>query len=87
MMVLDTDHFSEFLKGVSRSAKNLRSRLASAATPVAVSIVTGEEMMRGWLAQIHANVMFAIKSILTAGCNSFCLRSRPGRFCRGTPQP
>ena len=53
MMILDSDHFSEFLKGTSSAGQVLRQRLDASPEPIAVSIVTAEELMRGWLALIH----------------------------------
>lgn len=53
MMILDSDHFSEFLKGTSSGALRLRQRLEAATEPVAVTIITAEELMRGWLSLIH----------------------------------
>jgi tRNA(fMet)-specific endonuclease VapC len=53
MMILDTDHFSEFLKGTSAESARLRQRLSTATEPIAVTIITAEELMRGWLALIH----------------------------------
>ena len=53
MMILDTDHFSEFLRGTSAESVRLRQRLSTATEPIAVTIVTAEELMRGWLALIH----------------------------------
>lgn len=53
MMILDSDHFSEFIKGTSSASRALRQRLEACSEPVAVTIVTAEELMRGWLALIH----------------------------------
>lgn len=53
MIVLDTDHFVELNKGTSSAAIQLRSRLDTADEQVAVTIITGEEVMRGWLAEIR----------------------------------
>lgn len=55
MLILDTDHMSEFQRGRSRSAKRLRKRLKDAieTEDVATTIVTVEEQTRGWLARIH----------------------------------
>ncbi len=52
MLVLDTDHFSEWERG-SAAGSRLRSRLAAAKANMAVTVVTLEEQMRGWLAQIR----------------------------------
>src|SRR5262245_15699178 len=53
MIVLDTDHLSEFQKGKSSAAKQLKDRLEHSAEPVSITIVSAEELMRGWLAAIH----------------------------------
>ena len=57
MMVLDSDHFSEFLKGTSPAALRLRERLEAATERVVVTIITAEELMRGWLSLIHRQRM------------------------------
>jgi tRNA(fMet)-specific endonuclease VapC len=51
LLVLDTDHFSEWERR-SIAGSRLRARLESSRPPIAVSIVTVEEQMRGWLAEI-----------------------------------
>lgn len=51
MFVLDTDHLSELDRG-SRLGNHLMSRLDGAATEIATTIVSIEEQLRGWLAQI-----------------------------------
>ena len=53
MIVLDTDHLSEFQKGISSAAKQLKDRLHHSGQPVSITIVSAEELMRGWLAAIH----------------------------------
>ena len=53
MLVLDTDHLSDLDRG-GASAVALLQRLASSGDDVATTIVSGEEQLRGWLAQIHA---------------------------------
>jgi tRNA(fMet)-specific endonuclease VapC len=52
LLVLDTDHFSEW-EGGSAAGVRLRSRLQSTASDIAVTVVTVEEQMRGWLAEIR----------------------------------
>lgn len=51
MLVLDTDHFSEWERG-STAGSRLRARLEPSRPAIAVSIVTVEEQTRGWLAEI-----------------------------------
>lgn len=53
MLVLDTDHVGEYQKGTSAEAVGLKERLEVAIEPVATTIITVEEIMRGWLAAIH----------------------------------
>jgi tRNA(fMet)-specific endonuclease VapC len=53
MLVLDTDHLTEFQKGTSPEAHRLKQRLADAADSYATSIITVEEIMRGWMAAIR----------------------------------
>ena len=52
MLVLDTDHFSEWERG-SAAGSRLRTRLRGANDDMAVTVVTVEEQMRGWLAEIR----------------------------------
>jgi tRNA(fMet)-specific endonuclease VapC len=52
LLVLDTDHFSEWERG-SAAGSRLRTRLESVQPAKAVTIVTVEEQMRGWLARIR----------------------------------
>jgi len=53
MLILDTDHFSELLSLKSAASKALHARLAAADDELAVTIVTAEELLRGWLSAIH----------------------------------
>ena len=53
MLVLDTDHLSEYQKGTSPEASRLKQRLDEAGEPFAVTIVSVEEVMRGWMASIR----------------------------------
>jgi len=52
VLVLDTDHLSEFDQASSAGAR-LHRRLSSSREDVAATIVSAEEQLRGWLAQIH----------------------------------
>ena len=52
LLVLDTDHFSEWESG-SAAGVRLRGRLPFAESDLAVTVVTVEEQMRGWLAEIR----------------------------------
>ena len=52
--ILDTDHDSELQFMESEAAQSLLSRLRPVLFEVAVTIVSAEEQMRGWLAAIHA---------------------------------
>lgn len=53
MLVLDTDHLSEYQKGTSAAALRLKHRLDSDGQPFATTIVTVEEIMRGWMADLR----------------------------------
>lgn len=52
MLVLDTDHLTEIDRG-SLIGKALLERLQLAGEDVATTIVSAEEQLRGWLAQIN----------------------------------
>ena len=52
MIILDTDHLSEFQKGTS-SGRQLKDRLERCGEPIATTIISAEELLRGWLAAIH----------------------------------
>jgi len=52
LLVLDTDHFSEWERR-SQAGSRLRERLRSSGKEMAVTITTVEEQFRGWLAQIN----------------------------------
>jgi tRNA(fMet)-specific endonuclease VapC len=51
LLVLDTDHFSE-LERDSAAGQRLARRLEITRAAKAVTIVTVEEMLRGWLAEL-----------------------------------
>jgi len=53
MILLDTDHFSVFTDERDSQHGPLQSRMEAATEPVTCSIVTVEEILRGWLAVIH----------------------------------
>ena len=53
MLVLDTDHVSEFQRGASKLSAQLREKLEHSDEIIATSIITLEEQTRGWLARIH----------------------------------
>ena len=53
MYVLATDHLGEYQKGMSPAAQRLIRRLDAATEPVATTIITVEEIMRGWMAAIR----------------------------------
>lgn len=52
MYVLDTDHLSEVISE-SGPGERLKNRLAGLDPEVVTSIVSFEELLRGWLAKIH----------------------------------
>jgi tRNA(fMet)-specific endonuclease VapC len=53
MLILDTDHLVEYQRGTSPEAKRLKQRLDEANEPHGTTIITVEEVMRGWLAAIR----------------------------------
>lgn len=53
MIVLDTDHLTVLQSGKGEAARRLFERLQSGADPVATTIISAEELLRGWLAAIH----------------------------------
>jgi len=53
MWVLDTDHLTEYQKGTSAEARRLKQRLELATEPYVTTILTVEEIMRGWMAAVH----------------------------------
>lgn len=53
MIVLDTDHFSELIDRRSGRGIELQQRLLACNEAFSITIITVEELMRGWLAYIH----------------------------------
>ena len=53
MILLDTDHLSVLLDERSRHYAILDARLQAVAEPVACTVVSVEEIFRGWMALIH----------------------------------
>lgn len=53
MLILDTDHIVELQTEDANRRERLRVRLRTAKTTVAVTIVSAEEQVRGWLSSIH----------------------------------
>lgn len=53
MILLDTDHLSVLLDRRNAQRSRLVERLESARDPLAIPIVSVEEHLRGWLAQVH----------------------------------
>lgn len=52
VLILDTDHISEFDRG-SPAGERLGKRLIESGDEVGTTILSVEEQLRGWLAQIH----------------------------------
>jgi tRNA(fMet)-specific endonuclease VapC len=52
VLILDTDHLVE-LDRDSVAGMALTERLESSSEPIATTIVSAEEQLRGWLAQLH----------------------------------
>jgi tRNA(fMet)-specific endonuclease VapC len=71
MLILDTDHLSEFIRG-SQTGSQLRQRLSGGA---AITIITLEEQSRGWLSRIkqartHDELIFGyskLKALFNVG--------------------
>ncbi|MEX2560484.1 MAG: type II toxin-antitoxin system VapC family toxin [Pirellulales bacterium] len=53
MILLDTDHFSVLTDGRHAQHARLAERLRSLVDTVAIPVVSVEEQLRAWLAQIH----------------------------------
>jgi tRNA(fMet)-specific endonuclease VapC len=53
MILLDTDHLSVFTDKRDARHESLTRRMEAAAEPIACTIVSVEELLRGWLAIIH----------------------------------
>jgi len=52
VLILDTDHLA-VLEGGSRGRFELAARLQNSGEGIATTIISAEEELRGWLAQIH----------------------------------
>ena len=52
MLILDTDHLAELDRG-SAAGRNLLSRLDTSGVEIVTTIISVEEQLRGWLAQIN----------------------------------
>lgn len=52
MLIFDTNHFSEITRG-SNIGRELMQRVRESGRPVATTIITIEEQLRGWFAQIR----------------------------------
>lgn len=53
MLVLDTDHLTEYQQGTSAEAQRLKERLDATDQPYATTIISVEEVMRGWMAAVR----------------------------------
>ncbi len=53
MLLLDTDHLTEYQKGSSAEARRLKERLDRTTEPYATTIISVEEIMRGWMAAVR----------------------------------
>jgi tRNA(fMet)-specific endonuclease VapC len=53
MLILDTDHLSEYQMGTSPESLRLKQRLDAATEPFGTTIISVEEVMRGWMAAIR----------------------------------
>ena len=53
MLLLDTDHLVEYQKGTSPESRRLKERLDHTSETFGTTIITVEEIMRGWMAAIR----------------------------------
>jgi tRNA(fMet)-specific endonuclease VapC len=53
MILIDTDHLSVITDRRHAQHERLKRRLDAVEEPLAISVVSVEEQLRGWLAQIH----------------------------------
>lgn len=53
MLILDTDHLTEFQRGNSAAAIQLNERLKNSGEEYCTTIISVEEIMRGWMAAIR----------------------------------
>ena len=57
MIILDTDHFTALKYDEGERGKGLRARMAASRDQIfAISVITVEEQLRGWLAEIAARL-------------------------------
>jgi predicted nucleic acid-binding protein len=87
MLVLDTDHVTEYQKGTSSAAQRLKQRLESATEPYATTIITVEENMRGWMAAIRRTTIHDAKSLDTPGFSASSISSSHGTSSNGMLPP
>src|SRR5689334_7668634 len=81
MYLIDTDHISLIARGSTEGARILARLLKLDPTEYAVSIISYEEQVRGWLAEItrtravdHQKVLYArLLQMLTYYCHSAIL--------------
>lgn len=78
MILLDTDHLTVLFSASGQRFGRLAARLAGATEPIGTSIVSIEEVMRGWLAAIASEsrverqvVVYQRLSDLLARCATF----------------
>ena len=53
MLIVDTDHLVEYQKGTSAESQRLKERLVRQSQPFGTTVITAEEIMRGWMAAIR----------------------------------
>jgi len=53
VIVLDTDHLAALLRTSSAAAEKLRERLANLVDDPFITVVSAEEVFRGWLSEIR----------------------------------
>ena len=87
MLVLDTDHVTEYQRGKSLAAQRLKQRLDSATEPYSTTIITVEENMRGWMAAIRRMNDPREQIVGYARFQRSSISTPHGTFSNGMPPP
>jgi hypothetical protein len=82
MILLDTDHFSVFMDERDQRHSLLNERMEAATEPIACTLVSVEEILRGWLALIHRLRDLHQQIPLTLAWDSSCMSWAIGKLYR-----